>query len=69
MEASLAVLGADTTYASQLDAVGRAWFGARWLGVYAQEAEGGDVDEEALVPPAASSMNLRNIFFFSESMR
>ena len=37
MEAALTVLGADTTYASQLDAVGREWFGPRWLGVHAQD--------------------------------
>ena len=38
MEAALTVLGADTTYASQLDAVGREWFGPQWLGVHAQDA-------------------------------
>ena len=51
MEAALAVLGADTTYASQLNAVGRAWFGPRWLGVHAQDV---------LAPVARNGVGIAN---------
>ena len=60
MEAALAVLGADTTYASQLDAVGRAWFGSRWLGVHAQDAlapvsrDGVGIANTGKAPPAGA---------------
>ena len=60
MEAALAVLGADTTYASQLDTVGREWFGSRWLGVHAQDVlapvtrDGVGIANTGKAPPAGA---------------
>ena len=60
MHAALTVLGRDTTYASQLDAVGREWFGRRWLGVYAQDTQppvardGVGVANTGRAPPAGA---------------
>ena len=60
MEAALAVLGADTTFASQLEAVGRGWFGSRWLGVHAQDAlapvfrDGVGIVNTGRAPPAGA---------------
>ena len=60
MEAALAVLGADTTYASQLDAVGRGWFGPLWLGVHAQDVlapvarDGVGIANTGKAPPAGA---------------
>ena len=60
MEAALAVLGADTTYASQLSAVGSEWFGPLWLGVHAQDAlapvtrDGVGIANTGKAPPAGA---------------
>ena len=60
MEAALAVLGADTTYASQLNAVGREWFGPLWLGVHAQDVlapvfrDGVGIVNTGRAPPAGA---------------
>ena len=65
MEAALAVLGADTTYASQLNAVGRAWFGPRWLGVHAQDVlapvarDGVGIANAGKAPPAGARIGQR----------
>ena len=36
MDAAIGLLGHDVTYSSQLDAVGKQWFGAQWGGVHSR---------------------------------
>ena len=60
LEAALAALGHDTTWQSQLNAVGATWFGAGWRGCWACDrlpavgADGVGVANTGRAPPAGA---------------
>ena len=60
MKDALAVLGSDTTWQSQLDAVGARWFGSAWKGCWACDqlptvaADGVGIANTGRAPPAGA---------------